>query len=493
MQVAIRADASRRIGSGHVMRCLTLAHALHACGASVRFVCRDLPGHLNEHVVGEGFPIHRLTPSEAPRSWEADAAETSAALAGQVDWLILDHYELDARWERALRPLARRIMVIDDLADRPHDCDLLLDQNFTSGAPEERYRDRVPAGCRVLAGPRYALLRDEFRRRRLAPRSFGKPPLRLLVAFGGGDPTGETAKVLEALQRLVPSPTLVDVVLGPQHTDSEVSQLAAEMPSVQLHPQTDQMASLMEKADFAIGAGGTTHYERCMMGLPSVIVTIAANQEPATGALAEAGAVLHLGRAGEVTPDDYMLAMALMSRTPSLRTAMARAAQSLVDGRGVDRVTAELLYAGLSLRPADASDAERLLAWRNHEANRRWSFDSSPIPREDHLRWFDRAIADPARILLVGEHDGEGVGVLRYDLAGEVATVSVYLAPEHHGRGIGGPLLRAGSAWLRTHSPAIRRIDAEILEVNAASRKAFEQAGYHRHHSIYHYEMEPRP
>ena len=174
MRVVFRADASVTIGTGHVMRCLTLAEALRKAGAEVAFVCRELDGNLAGLIEARGFDVHVLPPLEPPTDpltwtaahWHEDAAQTASFLKTRADWLVVDHFALEHRWEKEMREHANRLMVIDDLADRVHDCDLLLDQNYLQ--EPARYDTLVPAHCRKLLGPAYALLRDEFRRAREA-------------------------------------------------------------------------------------------------------------------------------------------------------------------------------------------------------------------------------------------------------------------------------------------------------------------------------------
>ena len=266
--VIFRADAGVSIGTGHVMRCLTLAEALREAGAHIAFVCRELDGNLIELIGARGFEVHALPglePPTDPLAWTAehpqeDAAQTvasvKASLKARADWLVVDHYALDERWEREVRGCAHRLMVIDDLADRVHDCDLLLDQNYARNPT--RYDALVPAGCRKLLGPAYALLRDEFKEAREAwPRKIGEFE-RAFVFFGGTDPTNETSKALRALLRWGEGKRLtVDVVIGGGNPHrAEVEELVETIPNALLHVQAVNMAELMARADLSVGAGG---------------------------------------------------------------------------------------------------------------------------------------------------------------------------------------------------------------------------------------------
>jgi UDP-2,4-diacetamido-2,4,6-trideoxy-beta-L-altropyranose hydrolase len=341
-RVIIRTDSSRRLGAGHLMRCLTLAQELAAAGCTVEFVCRALPGDFTGLAAERGFAVHRLPapPAEGRDGafpW-ADDARATARVAGdgpRPAWLVVDHYRLGHEWEQALRPHVGGIAVIDDLADRRHDCDLLLDQNYHP-AGENRYRGLVPAGCRLLLGPAHALLRPQFR------SLLGRPPQRdgsirrLLVFFGGSDPTGETVKTLAAL-RLWDRPLVaVDVVVGAAHPELRtVEKLCAERPGTSFHCQTDDMAALMAAADLAIGAGGSATWERCAAALPAILLVVAPNQAEVAAAVDEAGAALNLGAADRITAADIAAALATLEKKPAKLRKMAAKARALVGGAAI--------------------------------------------------------------------------------------------------------------------------------------------------------------
>ena len=298
MKVAFRADASIEIGTGHVMRCLTLADRLRERGATTHFLCRPLDGHLGEIITARG---HGLAWLPVRASLDQDAKDSLEALADETrwDWLVVDHYGLDADWESVMRGAAMKIMAIDDLADRAHDCDLLLDQNLQEPG---RYGGLVPDDCQILIGPRYSLLRPQFaaERRRLRPRE-GKLA-RLLVFFGGTDAGGETLKALEAIRLLGRPDLAADVVIGQDNPHRATIEAACHaLLGATLHCQVGNMASLMAAADLFIGAGGTSSWERCCIGLPALVIATADNQIAQAEALARAGAQLYLGPAQSVT------------------------------------------------------------------------------------------------------------------------------------------------------------------------------------------------
>ncbi|WKB35248.1 UDP-2,4-diacetamido-2,4,6-trideoxy-beta-L-altropyranose hydrolase [Terrilactibacillus sp. S3-3] len=270
LNVAFRVDASAIIGTGHVMRCLTLANQLRRDNVAVTFFCRQLSGDLTDLIAGQGFPVCRL-PAPAANSerniwrwylenWQADARETLALLKKnnlRPDVMVVDHYGLDKKWESLLRERAESIMVIDDLANRRHQCDLLLDQNDYC-EQEKRYDGLIPVSCKTLLGPDYSLLRDEFIH--TSRRQRDGTIKRVLVSFGGADPQNETLKVLKVLARF--KALRVDVVVGGSHPYKEViRRFYARHPRFYVHVQTSDMAHLINSADLAIGAGGTSLWE----------------------------------------------------------------------------------------------------------------------------------------------------------------------------------------------------------------------------------------
>jgi UDP-2,4-diacetamido-2,4,6-trideoxy-beta-L-altropyranose hydrolase len=272
--------------------------------------------------------------------WATDAAQTRVG-AGEtaIDWLIVDHYAIDARWERALRPICRKLMVIDDLADRPHDCDLLVDQNYED---EDRYKGLVSPSCRLLLGPKYALLRPEYaeyRATKVRQSVFGK---RVLVFFGGSDPNDLTGTALKALSGPGLGDLEVDVVVGANYLHYDLlTQLAALRGRTTIHMPRPHLAGLMAGADIAIGAGGVTNWERMCIGLPSLVITVADNQTPISEILHRRGVIRLLGKSEEITANNIRTALLdeIQSRRFVDRIAPAMA---LCDGLGVSRVLSKI-------------------------------------------------------------------------------------------------------------------------------------------------------
>ncbi len=452
----------------------------------MRFVCRDLPGAVGKLIVEHGHELRPL-PAARPESpglpagWLDDARQTRDVLADESswDWVIVDHYQLDARWESEVRSAAKALMVIDDTADRPHDCDLLLDQNEFADA-RKRYLGLIGPACRSLLGPQYALLRPEFGQARAVARVPRSRLGQLLIFFGGGDQINLTEIALRALRAAPLSDIAVDVVVGTMNPHRDrIEAECATLPNAVFHCQPTNFLELMLRADLALGAAGTTSWERCCVGLPAVLFVAADNQVEVARGIAGRRAAVNLGSPGADAADRLADVLGHLSRRPALLSGMSHRAASLVDGAGVQRVCVALLQdAAMALRCAREGDAEMAWEWRNAESTRRYSFDSNPIPLERHLAWWQAALQSQDRILLIGEIAGAAVGVLRFDLDGAVGTVSVYLDPRMTGQRLGPVLLRAGVEWARRNLHRTQRIEAFIKPDNVASRKAFLAAGF---------------
>ncbi|MCQ4240370.1 UDP-2,4-diacetamido-2,4,6-trideoxy-beta-L-altropyranose hydrolase [Stutzerimonas stutzeri] len=372
LKICFRADASLQIGTGHVMRCLTLADALVTRGADCQFLCREHQGNLIELIRNKGYIVHVLAARTEPDAVEESSLAIKAAsgeqglahshwlgatqaedaeacipilAALQPDWLIVDHYALDACWEQILKRHSRKLMVIDDLVDRLHICDLLLDQTF--GRQSEDYRAWVPDHCRLLCGSQYALLRPEFAvlrayslERRVTPQL-----RKLLITMGGVDKDNATGQVLEALRNSPPpAGCRITVVMGATAPWlDDVRNQAQGMPwPTRVLVGVDDMAQLMADSDLAIGAAGSTSWELCCLGVPSLLICTAANQRTVIAALASASATVELDQAALSEPDAAQFRAQHVELMDNLE-AYAVAAARVTDGCGASRVCAQLV------------------------------------------------------------------------------------------------------------------------------------------------------
>ncbi|MBS0229043.1 MAG: UDP-2,4-diacetamido-2,4,6-trideoxy-beta-L-altropyranose hydrolase [Proteobacteria bacterium] len=504
--ILFRVDASLQIGTGHVMRCLALAGELRERGAECRFVCRTLAGNLVGEIERRGYQVHALpvgpggdhpvaTTDADPLhaawlgvDWKTDVLQSAACVSGAgADWLVIDHYALDARWECGMRSLAAQMMVIDDLADRPHACDLLLDQ--TLGRQASAYQLIAAPECGLMLGPSYALLRPEFTALRgysLARRT--QPDVQhLLVSLGGVDRDDQTSRVLEALQgSKLPTGCRITVVMGAQAPALHAVQAKATTMKWATEVRVDvlDMAALMADCDLAIGASGGSAWERCCMGIPTLAVVAATNQREGAAALHTANAAWNLGDTREAD-FDRALATAIdrCLEQPGTLRRMSEIASALIDGNGATRVALTMLARParapanatdrMRLRPATLADAEMLLAWRNEASTRHSSHDTATIALAEHLRWLESSLANPCRCLLVAEIDGTAMGTARADLTAGVHVLSWTVPEKYRSRGIGKEMVRM------LVSSIAGPVRAEIRRGNHASIRTAVAAGLH--------------
>lgn len=359
MQVVFRADASTEIGSGHIMRCLALAGKLAEQGVSCAFICRAHKGNLIDFISEQGFAVQVLSSEpmtnisldgNAYAQWLGTTQHQDAEVCEPIlkalnpDWLVIDHYALDKRWEKALRNFTKCIMVIDDLANRAHDCDILLDQNL--GRKDTDYDGLLFRQTQILIGPKYGLLRAEFSKWREPSLKIRVHPKlsNLLITMGGVDQANATGQVLSVLSRLeLPVELRITVVMGltaPWLEKVQVQAAAMSRPTTVV-VGVSNMAQLMAESDLCIGGAGGSAWERCSLGLPSVILILSANQYFSAMAL-------QAHDAAWVVSDPKQL-MALMSSlfaevnlTFELRK-KSQAAAFLVNGNGTSQVVESLL------------------------------------------------------------------------------------------------------------------------------------------------------
>ncbi len=358
MKVIFRVDASVQIGTGHVMRCLTLADKLKQQGATVAFICREHSGHFIHFIKAQGYRVFALENKLTQRfsgsnlahaawlasSQEQDAADCALILQKQpVDWLIVDHYALDRQWEQRLKPYYQRLMVIDDLADRQHDCSLLLDQTY--GRKAEDYLPWVSDYCQLLLGTDYALLRPEFAqwRKFSLQRRANFEFKQLLVSLGGVDKGNVTAEVLKALNACsLPNDLKVTVIMGKVAPHIHNIRTLAQAMSYEIEVKigVSRMAEIMAKTDLAIGAAGATTWERCCLGVPSIMVRLANNQKKIMESLTYAG-VCESITVFELRQSGMLLNQKIANMIENRETYIKKSTR-LVDGMGVDKVMAEI-------------------------------------------------------------------------------------------------------------------------------------------------------
>jgi UDP-2,4-diacetamido-2,4,6-trideoxy-beta-L-altropyranose hydrolase len=492
MTVLFRADASAEIGTGHVMRCLALAGAVKALGEECVFVCRDIPRLLAERITGDGHSLQLLIltdgdntakAAEVPYAywlkapWRDDAVETSE-IADEVgaQWIVVDHYGLDADWEQAVATADRNVAAMDDLADRRHAAALVSDPSLVV-EPHDRYKDLTSPGSQLLLGPRYAALRSEFADAPPRLPAPGGEAMRFLIAFGGVDAAGMTRVAIEALAAIVEVGDHAHVVVGAAHEGrAAIAGRCAELGWT-CHVNSSRMGQLMAATDLAIGAGGSMVWERMAMGLPTIAIIVADNQRDQVNEAARLGLLVAMEQA-DASVEALQAQIRSLRGNSGLREKMSASCRRRVDGKGAVRIARRLAPCPVKLRPATEADSADLLEWRNDEFIRMVSHNTEIISPEDHALWLAGTLNNPAKRLLIG-FDNDGVlGVVRFDKGPSNAEVSIYLAPQRLGSGLGPNLLMAGEAAMAEHWPDVPEILAEVLPTNRASKDLFLSCGY---------------
>ncbi len=345
MNIAIRVDAGYDIGAGHVIRCVSLADELTKRGHTVTFISTECPGHYCDFIEKKGYEIHRLTSTPYGSSLtveeknKIDAKLTIECLRGKtIDWLVVDSYLLGVKWEQELRHVVKRIMVIDDFVNRPHDCDILVDQDSLE-VSQDRYVRLVGKDTLLLVGVKYVTLRPQFAQARQTLRKRSGDVNKLLVGFGGSDNTNCTLKTVETIRRFHQRITTTHVMVGQANRNKDsILKFCMREPSFVLHDQIENVANVMVHSDLGIGAGGTMTWERCCLGLPSLVITIDESQRALNQTLDKMGVVVHLGDDDSVTHEAMFGALQSILDDKQRLIEMSRRGMELIDGRGIIRI-----------------------------------------------------------------------------------------------------------------------------------------------------------
>lgn len=496
----LRVDASIEMGTGHVMRCLTLADELKSQGAEITFISRAHPGHMGDAISNKGYKLYSLpAPTDTYQvreddvahaswlgvTWEQDAEETRLVIGdSKPDWLIIDHYGIDVRWHKILRDQTDQIMALDDLADRPLDCDILLDQTY--GRQGDDYQALLPPSCKMLLGSRYAMLRPEFpelRATAIIKRKENNGINDILVSMGGMDPENVTATVLEGLLEVDwKHKPVIDVVLGGKAPNLQQVVATAKKSTLEIQVSTDvtDMAERMLTADLAIGAGGTTSWERCCLGLPALAVISAENQQMVSKELDEKGAIRLLGIGREICAVDIKKNIEQLMLKPVQLHNMSQAGFGVTDGLGVKRTVLEMMppYSKdrkpVRLRPVTVDDTDLLFDWQSSDKTRLFAHNPEKPKYEEHKGWVRNRVNQITSYTEIIDYGDDPAGVIRLDLVEtDVYLISIYVAPEKYCLGIGKAALSYASRLL----PGAE-FRAEIHEDNFASKSLFTSVGF---------------
>lgn len=470
MHVLFRADAGEAAGTGHVMRSLALAQAVVARGAGATLMAPRVAAAVDA-AASAGIPFIE---------WEGPGAiETGRAV--ESEWTVVDGYRFDASHRAVIRATGSRVAAIDDdgrCAGEP--LDAVLNQNPSAW----RIPYRLPPDSRVLLGTRFALLAPAFA---ALPVPGDVAPLarRLLVTFGGSDPSRLTPVALDAISGLPADAFDTTVVVGAGN--SQRARIAAVVDAMARHGRSIRtitatsgaMAGLMADADIAIAAGGSTLWELAAAGVPALVVTVAANQIAPAKAAAAVGSVQLLDDRDSVTSAGMAEALMALASDTQRRLTMRERGRLMIDGQGAARVAAAMLSPQADWTIARARAEDALVVWEinGDPGARAQSFSAAAIPIADHLSWFSRKLSDPASVMFTISRDEAVAGVIRYDRAGDAALLSYALAPAFRGQGLGSRLLRETAGAAR-EALGVSRVEGLVLERNAASSGAFIKAGF---------------
>jgi len=476
--LVIRADAGHQIGVGHSMRCLALGQAWQDLGGSVIFVSCNLPESLAHRLEQENFQIEDI---DAVPGSTSDADHTSkSASSANTNTVVVDGYHFSDEFRQRIRGAGCRIVAVDDLG-RMTPADLILNQNL--GASADDYPTRTDHTT-ILAGCRFAMLRREYREQSQASIRVRQKIERVLVSCGGSDPTMATERILESLIHLTSKQIEVIAVAGSSNPRvKSLQKLADSLPlSVRIEHNCQDMATLMQWADIAIVAAGSTCWELACLGLPMIAVIAADNQVRVAQAIDNNGLGWNAGWIEGDAQNNISRCINHITKDSSLLTDASQRGRRLIDGQGASRVAQTLADPVLTLRPAQEQDSKLLWDWRNDEDVRLASFSTDIIAWDIHLQWLQLCLQDPNCHILIAQNDkGQHIGQTRLDIEDNRAIISISIAKEFRACGYGTALIRAATNRAFTYEH-VQFVDALIREDNKASQAAFTKAEYHRQH-----------
>lgn len=474
-----RCDADGEIGSGHVVRSVALADELSSDGWTCIFFT-----HSSTTRWAPALNTSRHDVVWIDQTDETEVEVMASALPEGCDVLVVDHYAWGIDEERSCREWARRLVVIDDLANRRHYCDAIVDTAL--GRTADEYRTLTNDTCRYFLGPDYALLRSQFARvryRSLKRRSAGLPAKRLFINFGGSDPNNLTTLALKALERTATDIAADVVVSSSNPKRDELKRLSASHRNpVELHTDVENIADLMAASDLALGAAGGSSWERCCLGLPTVVVCAADNQRDNATALSTSGAISFVGNYDDIDVSALSEALGQYLNRPKKLRQVSQQAAAICDGMGARRLI--LALAGvergepempITLEPATADAGELLFDWQKAPTTRQFFRDPRPPTRQAHFGWYERKLAEAnCRFHMIVENE-KPVGTVRLDRVEDRNDfeISIVVAPDNRNKGIGRAALRA----VRKAYPAITLI-AHVDPYNTQSQKSFRAAGF---------------
>ena len=480
----IRADAGSHVGGGHILRCLSIAFELHREGWSVALVTIRETDDALDGLIPDWVEKVFLKPEET-----CDPHAMRDAVPSGCRLLIVDHYDLDESYESSLRGWAEQILVVDDLANRPHNCDFLVDHTY--GRDRDDYKKSVPPHCTLMCGSDYMLLRSEFARRRLrGVRSPDDafPPRRVLVFMGMGDADCLSVRALSALieSKLGLQTRVLLGALSP--AVAPAIELAEKHSNIEVLVNAPDMAAHLEWADFAIGTAGTSAWERCCLAIPTIALKITDhtndNQRVVADALRENGGALDLGEGKNVSVSEFSSILRQFASDKNQYKDLSISAAKMCDGLGTSRVAMHLLPVKchdneiLTLRRFTQADSKLLFSWQSTPGVRKYFRNQDPPTPSQHAEWTRSRINSISVVTEVICKGDQPVGLVRLDplQENEEFEVSILVAPQFQKMGVGEGALRL----LQRLVPYLR-LKAKVEPKNLPSIAIFKRAGYTEH------------
>ncbi len=499
MRIVFRVDASLEIGSGHVMRCLALADIFQENGAKVQFICRKYKGNLISKIISKGFIVLELDDSNSSKcdhklfhshwlgaSQKKDSEDCLSFLKQEsVSWLIIDHYGIDEDWQTYLKGNYQKLMVIDDLADRRHQCDLLLDQTF--GRQKIDYKNLVPETSNLILGSKYALLRPEFKTWREYSLDRRKAPsLReLLINMGGMDNQNVTKIVLEEISRCnLPKDINITIIMGALSPHLKSIKILAKnlcyRASVKV--EVSNLAEIMANSDIAIGASGSSTWERCCLGLPTIQFISAENQI----FLAEALSNQHIIKLANNTSE----LKKLLESASDWITSISSSAKSICSGQGIYKIFNKMSNLEIILNKFGKVKLENYvnsskknmaltLSMRNHSKVRKFMFNTQEISKESHIN-FIQTLAERAdiRYFLVKQNQ-QVIGSINFSQINAHKSVEfgIYTNPFEENNNA-GRILEAAASYYGFNELGVKKITLKVLASNDRAVNFYKKSGF---------------